>query len=74
MVTQTRYGKNKPSIHYLIEVNDNNVTDINTALGFVGDKENKGITKSNYMYGVWVTEKEYSEALKGINKYLYIQY
>ena len=72
--TQTSYGKNKPSIYYLIEVNDNNVKDINTALGFVGDKENKGITKSNYMYGVWVTEKEYSEALKGINKYLYIQY
>ena len=67
--TQTSYGKNKPSIYYLIEVNDNNANDIKTALGFDGD-----ITKSNYMYGVWVTEKEYSEALKGINKYLYIQY
>ena len=71
--TQTSYGKNKPSIQYLVEVTDSNVETINAILGYV-DEKNK-ITKSNYMYGAWIPEGSYTSSdLYGKNKYLYIKY
>ena len=73
--TQTSYGTKAPSIYYLVEVNDTNVSAINAALGYVGENANKAITKDNYMYGAWIPETKYSETdLIGKNKYLYIQY
>ena len=66
--TQTSYGTNAPTIHYLIEVNSDNVETIKSAL-------NKEINQSEYMYGEWVSEGSYfSPELEGNNKYLYIQY
>ena len=68
--TQTSYGKKSPSVQYLIEVNDNNVEIIKTLLG-----SESVISKSNYMYGVWLSEGEYRDStMEGINKFLYIQY
>ena len=64
--TQTSYGTLTPSIQYLIEVNDKNVENINTSLGY--DGQNK-ITSEKYMYGAWVSDEQ-----KGTNKYLYIRY
>ena len=72
--TQTSYGTKSLSIQYLVEVNDNNVEEINTILGYNDDVKNK-ITSENYMYGAWVPENSYnSSELEGINKYLYIRY
>ena len=66
--TQTSYGTNKPSIYYLIEVNDKNVNKINTL-------NNTKIEPTNYMYGVWVSKNVYTnQELSGFNKYLYIKY
>ena len=72
--TQTSYGKNAPSIHYLIEVNSGNVDIINRILKYEGDNM---IKPSTFMYGAWVPENEYFTPEldgAGINKYLYIQY
>lgn len=71
--TQTSYGKNAPSIQYLVEVTDSNVEAINAILGYV-DEKNK-IAKSDYMYGAWIPEGSYTSSdLSGKNKYLYIKY
>ena len=86
--TQTSYGTKAISIQYLIELN----SDIaETTLEIVNnnrtEKEKVNIKSSDYMYGVWVTEKEYKDIyatvqkdeelvskLELFNKYLYIQY
>jgi hypothetical protein len=73
--TQTSYGTNKPSIQYLIEVNDSNIEKVNEKLGYTGENESKKITNVNYMYGAWIPEGSYfSPELEGFNKYLYIKY
>jgi hypothetical protein len=66
--TQTSYGTKKPSIYYLIEVNEDNFGKIN--------KINKvNIQKSEYMYGAWVDKDNYyGKDLANLNKYLYIEY
>ena len=73
--TQTSYGKNKPNIQYLIEVNGDILNDLNHIL--YGDNESKYIKTSECMYGVWVSDDMYSEicsVLENCNKYLYIKY
>jgi hypothetical protein len=68
--TQTSYGTKKPSIHYLIEVNSDNVDTLKDALS-------KNFKQSEYMYGVWVSEDVYKELVSmnlSVDKYLYIQY
>lgn len=78
--TQTSYGTGELKINYLVEVNENNVNDINSAL-------NKSIKESEYMYGAWVPkdytytkpdsdEDEDNNEIIDFNdyKYLYIQY
>ena len=77
--TQINYGTGKPSIDYLIEVNDKNVDDINTALGYTEDE--KKIKSSNYMYGAWIPEDVLSNLEEDSDSdennkylYLYIQY
>ena len=78
--TQTSYGNGELKINYLVEVNENNVNDINSAL-------NKDIGESKYMYGAWVPKdyiytKPDSDGDEDNNevidfndyKYLYIQY
>ena len=79
--TQTSYGTKSPSIHYLVEVNKNNVDVINSVLG-------KTINASEYMYGAWIPKdtiytipdsdsdpynNNYIDVVDN-NKYLYIQY
>jgi hypothetical protein len=63
--TQTSYGSRPIGIEYLIEVSDSNVDSINETL-----PSDKQITKSNYMYGAWISDKQ----LVDNNKYLYIKY
>ena len=63
--TQTSYGSRSIGIEYLIEVSDSNVDSINETL-----PSDKQITKSNYMYGAWISDKQ----LVDNNKYLYIKY
>jgi hypothetical protein len=77
--TQTSYGKKKPSIQYLVEVNNGNVDIINEVL--YKDDTEKYIKESNYMYGVWIPEKTtYTNTddevidLVNVNKYLHIKY
>ena len=64
--TQTSYGKNEPSIEYLIEVNKENVGIINESLGLSDESE---IKEQQFMYGAWV-----GDLLGESNKYLYIKY
>ena len=85
--TQTNYGKETPSIQYLIELNEEVKNKLNEYCSNLGDEEKNDFvnnykdilnsTSDNYMYGVWVSEGKYfSSELDGagINKYLYIQY
>ena len=79
--TQTNYGKNEPSIQYLLEINKGNVDIIKSVVG-------KEINKSDYMYGAWIPkgtkyiipdldeDPENNENIDVVkdNKYLYIQY
>ena len=76
--TQINYGASKINIDnhidYLIGVNAENLNDINAALGNTTD--DKKITESNCMYGVWIPKGTYfsPELESAGNKYLYIQY
>ena len=80
--TQTNYGKNEPSIQYLLEINSSNVNVIKNVLGL------ENINTSEYMYGAWVPKgtvytipdsddnPDNNENIDVVNnnKYLYIQY
>lgn len=66
--TQTSYGLGDPTIKYLIEVDGDKVE-------FIKSVTDKDIKEEDYMYGLWVSENEYSSLGEGNNnKYLYIQY
>lgn len=79
--TQTNYGKNEPSIQYLLEINSDNVDIIKGVLG-------KEINQSDYMYGAWIPkdtiytvpdsdsdeDNNVHVDVVNENKYLYIQY
>ena len=75
--TQTSYGLGKPTIKYLIEIDDSKIEgdDNMTKAEFIKSVTGKDVKEEDYMYGVWVSENEYDSLGEGNNnKYLYIQY
>jgi hypothetical protein len=73
--TQTNYGKNEPTIQYLLEINSDNVDVIKSVLNL------ETLNTSEYMYGAWIgrdeTYTDSDDVTKNVvdeNKYLYIQY
>jgi hypothetical protein len=73
--TQTNYGKNEPTIQYLLEINSDNVDVIKAVLNL------ETLNTSEYMYGAWIgrdeTYTDSDDVTKNVvdeNKYLYIQY